>query len=283
MVDKAILRRVERMERIYDLMRETLRDRPHAIAADAKTREMYRELRNYYENGSWLSDYCADEAGLIPRDLKRGVLSQDGVHSLLEDMRNLSLTEDIMERILFINACVREDSRTLKLARRVIARMDGEVTERILENEDIKPLNGILLRQRDGIIARGETDAPMLRYAREFAAADRIVIAAPYWDLTFPAMLKAYLENITVTGVTFRYESGVPVGMCRAKQLIYVTTAGGPMFVNYGYDYVKTLANVFYGIADTHCFRAENLDVYGADVEGIMAAACADIDAHWAE
>ena len=45
----------------------------------------------------------------------------------------------------------------------------------------------------------------MFRYARQFAAADKIVIAAPLWDLSFPAQLKVYLENIYVTGIVTKY------------------------------------------------------------------------------
>ena len=53
---------------------------------------------------------------------------------------------------------------------------------------------------------------------KQFAAADVIVIAAPYWDLMFPAVLKTYLENITVTGITFCYsDQGRPQSMCKAK------------------------------------------------------------------
>ena len=56
----------------------------------------------------------------------------------------------------------------------------------------------------------------MFCYARQFAAADRIVIAAPLWDLSFPAQLKVYLENIYVTGIVTKYsEAGEPVGLCR--------------------------------------------------------------------
>ena len=105
------------------------------------------------------------------------------------------------------------------------------------------------------------------------------MIAAPYWDLSFPSVLRIYLEHTTVTGLTFRYsETGVPVGLCKAKRLIYVTTAGGPIGDrNFGFDYVKALASTFYGIADIVCFQAENLDIWGADVPGILENAAKEI------
>ena len=43
-----------------------------------------RELEAYYTSPLWKEDYAADEAGLLPKDLKRGVLSQDGIDHLLE-------------------------------------------------------------------------------------------------------------------------------------------------------------------------------------------------------
>ena len=70
------------------------------------------------------------------------------------------------------------------------------------------------------------------------------MIAAPFWDLSFPASLRQYLEQVNVPGITFRYtEEGIPVSLCRARRLYYVTTAGGYYFPEeYGYGYVKALA-----------------------------------------
>ena len=96
-------------------------------------------------------------------------------------------------------------------------------------------------------------------------------MAAPYWDLSFPASLKTYIEHINVVGVTFAYANDEPYGMCRAKQLIYVTTAGGPIYSDeLGYGYIRELCEKFYGIKDTRYIKVENLDLYGADVEGLM-------------
>ena len=163
--------------------------------------------------------------------------------------------------ILFINACVRKNSRTLVLAKNVMKDMSGEIVELNLNSEKIEPLNTELLEKRDSLIKDGRLDDDMFRYARQFADADEIVIAAPFWDLSFPAKLKIYLEQITVSGITFKYIDGRPFGMCKAKKLTYVTTAGGPIFDDFGYTYVKTLAQRFYGIEKTEAVRAMNLDV----------------------
>ena len=98
------------------------------------------------------------------------------------------------------------------------------------------------------------------------------MIAAPYWDLSFPAALKQYFEQINVLGITFLYTpEGFPKGLCRAKKLYYVMTAGG-MYVpeEFGYGYVKGLAQSFYGIRDCELIKAVGLDIDGADAEKIM-------------
>lgn len=116
---------------------------------------------------------------------------------------------------------------------------------------------------------------PAYTPARQFAEADIIVVAAPYWDLSFPAILKAYFEQVNVLGLTFEYtDDGFPRGLCKAKKLVYVTTAGGPIISDeYGYGYVKALAQGFYGIVDVHQVKAEGLDMVGADVEKILSRA----------
>lgn len=48
-----------------------------------------KELEDYYTSPEWQEDYAADEAGLLPEGLKRGVLSQDGINDLLDRFRDL--------------------------------------------------------------------------------------------------------------------------------------------------------------------------------------------------
>lgn len=178
-----------------------------------------------------------------------------------------------MEKILFVDACVRENSRTLALAECILDKLSGEIFKIKLEQEHLKPLDGKMLEKRERLVSENDVSDGMFRYAKEFAAADTIVIAAPYWDLSFPAMLKIYMEQITVCGITFRYAKGVPQGMCRAKRLIYVTTAGGTIYDNFGYEYVKALAQKLYGISKVMLFKAENLDIDGNDENEILSTA----------
>ena len=181
--------------------------------------------------------------------------------------------------ILFINACVRSDSRTRRLACAVLEKLGGEYEELILEDVSFPVTDEGFLRRRDAVIAEERFDDPVCDLARQFAAADKIVIAAPYWDLSFPASLKQYIEHINVLGVTFIYTpEGTPKGLCKASDLYYVTTAGGVFCPEeFGFGYIKTLAENFYGIKNNRLISAKGLDIYGADPEKILEEATGDI------
>ena len=179
------------------------------------------------------------------------------------------------KKILYVNACVRKNSRTRRLADYLVSRLDGETEEVRLEEVRFGISDERFILERDRLLSAGQYDHPMFTMARSFAAADLIVIAAPFWDLSFPAALKQYFEQICAIGVTFRYtESGEPQGLCKAKKLYYVTTAGGPVYSDaFGYGYVKALAQTFYGIPETVLVSAEGLDLAGADAEALLQEA----------
>lgn len=177
--------------------------------------------------------------------------------------------------ILFINACVRHESRTYKLSEVLLKKLGKPYEECRLENIDFLKTDAKYLKKRDKLIAEKKFDDPMFFLARQFAAADTIVVAAPFWDLSFPAALKQYIEHINVLGITFEYTpEGIPVGLCRASRLYYVMTAGGGYVPEeFGFGYVKALAQNFYGIPEVELIKAVGLDVYGADTKKIMAEA----------
>ena len=181
---------------------------------------------------------------------------------------------------LFINACVRRESRTRRLAEAVMAGDRENYREVRLSETEFPRVDEAFINWRNDCVSRGDYASPVFDLAKDFAAAEEIVIAAPFWDLSFPSMLKQYIEQICVVGITFFYnDQDMPQGLCRAKRLTYVTTAGGPIFDEaFGYGYVKALATTFYGIRETRMIKAENLDIHGADVERIMRRAMAEID-----
>ena len=176
------------------------------------------------------------------------------------------------QKILFVNACIRKNSRTRHLADQIIKQLDGTVVEVNLAAATEPITTEEFIINRTAATEKRDFSDPAYALACQFAEADIIVVAAPYWDLSFPAILKAYFEQINVLGLTFEYtEDGFPRGLCKAKKLIYVTTAGGPIISDeFGYGYVKALAQNFYGISNVCQVKAEGLDVIGADEEGIL-------------
>ena len=181
----------------------------------------------------------------------------------------------IMKKILFVDATVRDNSRTRELAEYLISKLEGDVTHLVLRDEDIAPLDKKRLEERTKFCEELNFSDSYFNYAKQFLDADIIVIAAPYWDGSFPAVLKKYVETISVCGLTFEYtEDGACVGLCKAKKLYYVTTAGGMIFDDaFGYGYIRALALKQFGIKETQMFKVENLDIIGVDTKALLAQA----------
>ena len=171
-------------------------------------------------------------------------------------MRSDSHKKENQVTTLFVNACMRgEASRTLALCREYLERFD-DVVEVDVAALDLKPFDADRVAYRTEKQRAGEWDDPIFSLSRQFAEADDIVIGVPYWDLSFPAAFKTYLE---------------------AKRITYITTCGG--FVegaNFGYEYIVGIAKMF-GIPEVRFVAAEGLDIVGIDVQEQMDKARAQM------
>ena len=181
---------------------------------------------------------------------------------------------------LFVNACMRgEDSRTLALCREYLQGKE-DVVEVDLVALDLKPFNAQMVAYRTEKQKARAWDDPVFDLAHQFAEADEIVVGAPYWDLSFPAALKVYMEHVSVCDIAFHYtEDARCEGICKAYRLTYIASCGG--FVegaNFGYEYFCGIAKMF-GIPETRFVAAEGLDIVGIDVEAQMDKARAQIAA----
>lgn len=185
---------------------------------------------------------------------------------MLKARSNTDLLEGMaMKKVLYIDACMRARSRTAELAaayiRQVFPENDCSVQKIRVADLDIAPLIGEDVAARDADLAAGRTDLPAYALARKFAAADEIVIAAPFWDSSFPSKLKVYIEHICVQSLTFGYGAdGRPAKICKADRLTYITTAGGPLRESPAVKlYWEELCGMF-GIEDLRFYCAEGLD-----------------------
>ena len=189
-------------------------------------------------------------------------------------------------KVLFVNACLRgERSRTLVLCREYLKKLREIHPEAVVEEVDLNTLDlevqdCAVLDQRDALRHAGNFDHEMFDLAKQLIAADHVVIGAPYWDLSFPAKLKMYLERCSVDKLTFIYnEKGVPQGQCKADSLVYITTSGGFIGdMNFGFDYVKGLCSALFGIRKFHFASAEGLDIAGMDIDAKLKDAKHTLD-----
>ncbi|MEN6390520.1 MAG: FMN-dependent NADH-azoreductase [Syntrophomonas sp.] len=119
---------------------------------------------------------------------------------------------------------------------------------------------------------------PILKYAYQFLEADKYVFAEPLWNLSIPAILKAYIDYISVANITFKYTADGPVGLCNGKKAVNITSRGG----NYsegdlvtwemGDRYLRTILG-FLGITDFTTIAADNMDVAIQETDGIIGGA----------
>lgn len=166
--------------------------------------------------------------------------------------------------ILVIDCCIRgENSSTKKLYESYLNTLENKDDVEILNlcEQPIAPLDVRTLELRDKLIDQKNFGHIIFGYAMQFRRADEIVIAAPYWDLSFPSLLKVYLEQISVSGVTFGYEKNECVGYCKAKRMLYFTTCGGYFNQkNLASEYIKALAEMF-GISNFYAYAVEGMDI----------------------
>ena len=171
-----------------------------------------------------------------------------------------------MEKLVIIDSCMRPESRT----RRILDAAKEALSSRYdIESIDVNeaalpPLTPKSLAERSSGIVPKATVA----LARKIAAADRIIIAAPFWDMSFPAVLKAFFENMSLYGVTFTDNGQTCTGLCRCKKVMYITTRGMNILTGstreQGSTYLKALSSLW-SLGEVTTVSAHNLDYSTAE------------------
>ena len=82
--------RIRQMELYFDMLQKMENKNPEALREDVSIKAILQTLTQYYESGQWLRDYELDEKGLLPQNLKRGVLAQDAVYDFLDRINNIN-------------------------------------------------------------------------------------------------------------------------------------------------------------------------------------------------
>ena len=184
-------------------------------------------------------------------------------------------------QVLLIDACPRPDgaSRTRRLGEAFLQALRAQHPQMQLEvlrldEMQLMPLSGEMEARRSKLIDAHRLDDDMFAPARSFASAELIVVCAPYWDFAFPASLKVLIEHVCVRTLTFVYRDDQPVGLCRAENLVYLTTSGSSIGEdNWGGGYLRAVTGRLLGVKRFHQISAEGLDLADADPGSILADA----------
>ena len=84
------IERIKQMELRMERAAKAVMELSAALEDYEAVQEDIAALNEYYGSEAWKQDFADDEAGLLPADLKRGVLSEDGIWNLLEDAKELN-------------------------------------------------------------------------------------------------------------------------------------------------------------------------------------------------
>ena len=190
-------------------------------------------------------------------------------------------------KLLSVDCCISQrgkDSRTRALADAFLEAF--RASHPTAEVETVEPaalglrsFDPEMLNDRDALAGIGAWDAPVFEEARRFRAADGIVVAAPFWDLSFPSVLRTYIEYICANGLAYHYEADGCHGDCKASRLVYLTSGGDfEREDSLGVLYWRQLCAMF-GIPKFELLCAEGLDDERVDAQARMDEALARADA----
>ncbi len=166
-----------------------------------------------------------------------------------------------MESLVVINACMREESRTQKILDGLLGVLGKKYNIEII---DLSTLNMSWIGEKDlKDRDNGYVPEEFVSMSKKVANADRLVIAAPFWDMSFPSVLKVFFENISLFNITFTSNQTECTGLCKAKKVLYITTRG--MNIKTGdpleqaTPYIKALSKLW-GLGELYVVSAQNLD-----------------------
>lgn len=182
-----------------------------------------------------------------------------------------------MTKLVFIDACIRQDeSRTRRIAYPILSALSKRyeiVRYALPEIDGIVPLDPKLYEER----GQGDIPAWAVQAAKDIAEADRILIAAPFWDMSFPAVLKCFFEQTSLFGITFTDNGKTCVGLCKAPKVLYITTRGLDIPTGdpreQATPYLKALGSLW-NLGELTTIAARNMDYSSAEEIDKKISAC---------
>ena len=180
----------------------------------------------------------------------------------------------VRKKVLYLDGCVRGDrSQTRTLAEAYLdmleKRIDADIEKIMLDTLPLACLDSEKLEWRNKCVETGDFSDAYFDHARKIADKHILIIAVPYWDLSFPAMLKLFCEQICINNLTFAYQNdGRILKMNKLEKVVYITTAGGYIGENnFGFEYIRGLFKNIFQVDDFEFYSAEGLDIVSTDAE----------------
>lgn len=115
---------------------------------------------------------------------------------------------------------------------------------------------------------------PVLAPVHQFMQADKYVFAFPMWNFGLPSILKAYVDKISVAGLTFRYTADGPQGLLHNKKALLLNATGGDyreaIQLDHCARYMQDIL-AFMGVTDVQSFTVHSTNIQGFDAAGLLA------------
>ena len=134
-MDTNMIKRIETMELYFDTVTSALSRNPKLID-DICIAKMLRRLKEYYSSGQWLCDYEADERGEIPHRIKRGVLSQDGLYNLFDEISEVM--EENLPSVILYDRYIEMEKLSLSANREGVKNITMKVGSAIMNMDAVK-------------------------------------------------------------------------------------------------------------------------------------------------
>lgn len=181
-----------------------------------------------------------------------------------------------MKKLLYIDSCIRdEQSRTKKIAEPIVEALkeNYDVETIVINDLDLSVVQKELITKRNN----GDIDPAVMSWAEKVRDADRIVISAPFWDMSIPAALKNFIELCSILDVTFKTNDKTCYGNCKSEKMLLITTRGMDIStgepIEQASSYLKALSWLW-GLGELQVVSAQNLDyVSQTDIERKIAEA----------
>jgi len=114
----------------------------------------------------------------------------------------------------------------------------------------------------------------------QFVAADKYVFVTPFWNFSFPPIMKAYIDAVCVAGKTFKYTERGPAGLLTEKKALHVQARGGVYSegpaaqMEFGHRYLATIMQ-FFGVPSFEGLIVEGHNQFPDRAEEILSQAIA--------